>query len=109
MTFGSDWSVAPLNPMTGIWAAITRETIDGKYPGGLIPEEKITIEEAVKCYTINGAYASYQENNLGSIETGKFADMVVLSENIFDIPAGQIKNVQADMTIFDGEIIYTSN
>jgi predicted amidohydrolase YtcJ len=106
MTFGSDWSVAPLNPMTGIYAALTRETSDGKYPDGLIPEEKITIEDAIKCYTINGAYAAYNEHKLGSIEAGKFADMVVLSENILDIPARQIIDVQADMTIFDGEIIY---
>jgi predicted amidohydrolase YtcJ len=109
VTFGSDWSVAPLNPMTGIWAALTRETSDGKYPGGLIPEEKITIEDAIRCYTINGAYAAFEENNLGTIETGKFADMVVLSKNIFDIPVDQIKDVRSDMTIFDGEVIYTSN
>jgi len=107
MTFGSDWSVAPLNPMTGIYAALTRKTIDCKYPDGLIPEEKITLEEAIKCYTINGAYAAFEENNLGSIEAGKYADLVVLTENIFDISPEQIKDVQAHMTIFDGEIIYT--
>lgn len=107
ITFGSDWSVAPLNPMTGIYAALTRKTLNGSYPDGLIPEEKITLEEAIKCYTINGAYAAFEENNLGSIEAGKYADMVVLTQNIFDIGHEQIKDVQAEMTIFDGELIYT--
>ena len=107
MTFGSDWSVAPLNPMTGIYAALTRKTVDGSYPGGLIPEEKISLEDAIKCYTINGAYAAFEEKNLGSIESGKYADLVVLTENIFNISHEQIKDVQAEMTIFDGEIIHS--
>ncbi len=107
MTFGSDWSVAPLNPMTGIYAALTRKTIDGGYPDGLVPEEKISLEEAIECYTINGAYAAFEEKRLGSIEPGKLADLVVLTDNLFEISADKIKNVQAEMTIFDGEIIYS--
>lgn len=104
--FGSDWSVAPLNPILGIYAAVTRATLDGTNPGGWIPEQKLSVEEAIKCYTINNAYASFEENIKGSIEAGKLADLVVLSEDILSIPLEKIKDVKVDMTVFDGEIIY---
>jgi len=106
LCFGSDWTVAPLNPLTGIYAAVTRRTVDDKNPDGWIPEQKITVEEAVKCYTINNAYASFEENIKGSIEVGKLADLVVLSEDIFLIDPIKIKEVKVEMTIFDGKIIY---
>lgn len=104
--FGSDWSVATLDPIKGIYAAVTRHTADGKNPNGFVPDEKITVEQAVECYTINCAYAAYMENEIGSIEKGKFADLVVLSENIFEIEKEKIKDVFVELTIFDGEIIY---
>ena len=106
LCFGSDWSVSTMDPLKGIHIAVTRDTANNKYPNGMIPSEKISIEEAVECYTINGAYASYQEKKVGSIEVGKMADMVVLSENIFRINSADIKDVKVEMTIFDGEIIY---
>jgi predicted amidohydrolase YtcJ len=106
LCFGSDWTVAPLNPMFGIYAAVTRRTPDGKNPNGWIPEQKISVEDAINCYTINNAYASFQEDILGSIEPGKFADLVVLDENILSIEPDKIKDVNVDLTIFDGEIIY---
>src|SRR5690606_12185908 len=109
LCFGTDWVVAPLNPLLGIYAAVTRRTLDGKNPDGWIPEQKITIEEAIECYTINNAYASFQEDELGSIEPGKFADMVILSDDILTIDPIKIKDVKVDMTIFDGEIIYGKN
>jgi len=108
LCFGSDWTVAPLNPLLGIYAAVTRATLDGKNPGGWIPEQKITVEEAVKCYTINNAYASFDEKEKGSIEAGKLADLVVLSEDIFTIAPEDIKNVTVILTIFDGKVIYQS-
>jgi predicted amidohydrolase YtcJ len=104
--FGTDWTVAPLNPLLGICAAVTRQTLDGKNPEGWIPEQKITVQEAVACYTINSAYASFEENIKGSIEPGKLADFAVLSEDIFSISPEKIKDVKVDMTVFDGKIIY---
>ncbi|MCU7525791.1 MAG: amidohydrolase [Ignavibacteria bacterium] len=107
--FGSDWSVAPLDPIMGIYAAVTRSTLDGKHPEGWIPEEKISVEEAIKCYTINNAYASFEEDIKGSIEAGKLADLVVLSEDILSVDPAKIKDVKVDMTIFDGDIIYKAS
>ncbi|HPI36891.1 MAG TPA: amidohydrolase [Ignavibacteriaceae bacterium] len=109
LCFGSDWTVAPLNPILGIYAAVTRRTLDGKNPGGWLPEQKLTVEEAVKCYTINNAYASFDEKVKGSIEPGKLADLVVLSDDIFTIAPENIRNVKVIMTIFDGKVIYQVN
>ena len=106
VAFGTDWPVAPLNPLFGIYAAVTRQTVDGKNPDGWIPEEKISVEDAIKCYTLNAAYASYEEKIKGSIEVGKLADFVVLSDDILSIDPGKIKDVKVTMTIFDGEIVY---
>jgi predicted amidohydrolase YtcJ len=107
VAFGTDWPVAPLNPLYGIYAAVTRETVDGKNPDGWISSEKISVEDAVKCYTLNSAYASFEEKIKGSIEVGKLADFVVLSDDIFSIDPDEIKNVEVEMTIFNGEIVYT--
>jgi len=101
--FGSDWTVAPLNPLLGIHAAVTRATLDGKRPEGWTPAERLTVEEAVRCYTINNAYASFEEQLKGSIEAGKLADMVVLSEDIFALPPEAIKDVRVEMTVVGGE------
>ncbi len=103
---GSDWTVAPLDPLTGIYAAVTRRTLDGKNPGGWFPEQKIALEEAIKGYTLNGAFAEFSEGIKGSIDTGKLADLVVLTQNIFEIPSEEILNAQVKMTIVDGKIVY---
>ena len=71
LCFGSDWTVAPINPLLGIYAAVTRRTLDGKNPNGWVPEQKISVEEAIKCYTLNNAYAAFEEDKKGSIEKGK--------------------------------------
>jgi len=102
---GSDWTVAPLDPLTGIYAAVTRQTLDGKNPGGWFPEQKISLEDAIKGYTLNGAYAEFSEHLKGSVERGKLADLVVLSRNIFEIPAEEIQKTEVKMTIFNGRII----
>ena len=109
VAFGTDWPVAPLNPLYGIYAAVTRRTVDDKNPEGWIPEQKISVEEAIKCYTINAAYASFDESKKGSIEVGKLADMVVLSADILTIDPVKIKDVKVEMTIFDGQIIHKND
>lgn len=106
VAFGTDWPVVDLNPMLGLYAAVTRRTDDGKNPNSWLPEQKLTIEQAIKCYTLNSAYAAYQENIKGSIEVGKLADLIVLSDDLLTIDPVRIKDVKVDMTIFDGKIIY---
>ena len=106
LCFGSDWTVASINPLLGIYAAVTRRTIDEKNPDGWHNEQKISVEDAIKCYTINNAYASYQEKELGSIEPGKLADFIVLSDDILTIPPEKIKEAKVIMTVFNGVIIY---
>jgi len=106
LCMGSDWSVAPLNAILGIYAAVTRQTVDGGNPMGWIPKQKIGIADAIKGYTINNAYAAFEEKEKGSIEPGKLADMVVLSDDILTIKPEKIQNVKVLMTIFDGKIVY---
>jgi len=92
--------------LAGIYAAVTRRTLDGKNPDGWLPEQKISVQEAIQCYTINSAYAAFEENIKGSIEPGKLADFAVLSRDILTIDPAEIINVEVDQTIFDGEVIY---
>ena len=106
LAFGSDWPVAPLDPLKGIYAAATRRTLDGRNPQGWIPEQRITVAEAVHAYTVGSAFAEHQEAVKGSLEPGKLADLVVLSEDIFRIPPPRIDEVRVHMTIFDGAVIY---
>jgi predicted amidohydrolase YtcJ len=106
LAFGSDWDVAPMVPLTGIYAAATRRTLDGKHPDGWVPEQKITVAEAIRAYTMGSAYASFDEKIKGSIEPGKLADMVVVSDDILSIPAVEIEKVRVDTTVFDGKVIY---
>lgn len=104
--FGSDWTVGPLNPLEGIYAAVTRRTTDGKNPGGWVPEEKITVEEALRAYTVTNAYAAFEEKEKGSITPGKHADLVVLSENILVLPPERLAGVCVELTIVDGKVVY---
>jgi len=106
LAFGTDWPVAPLDPMLGIYAAVTRATLDGKNPGGWIPEEKITLPEAIEAYTMGAAFAEFQENKKGSITPGKLADMVILNDNIFDLKPEAIRNVKVKTTLLGGKVIY---
>jgi predicted amidohydrolase YtcJ len=106
LAFGTDWPVAPLDPMLGLYAAVTRATLDGKNPGGWIPEEKITLPEAVEAYTMGSAFAEFQEHEKGSITPGKLADMVILSENIFDLNPDAIRNVKVETTVVGGKVVY---
>ena len=109
LAFGSDWPVAPLDPLQGIYAAVTRQTIDDKNPDGWVPEQKISLEEALQGYTSAGALAEFAEKIKGTIEPGKLADLVVLDKNLFEIPPAEIRNVRVEMTILGGRIIYQRN
>jgi predicted amidohydrolase YtcJ len=106
LAFGSDWFVAPPTPIEGIYAAVTRRTIDGKNPNGWVPEQKIKVEEALRAYTIDAAYAGFSEKSLGSLEPGKLADMVVLERNLFDTPSNELNSVPIVETIVGGKIVY---
>jgi predicted amidohydrolase YtcJ len=106
LAFGSDWDVAPMVPLMGIYAAATRRTLDGKYPNGWVPEQKITVAEAIRAYTMGSAYASFDEKIKGSIEPGKLADLVVVSDDILSIAAVEIEKTRVEMTVFDGKVIY---
>ena len=106
LAFGSDWFVAPMEPLMGIYAAVTRRTLDGKRPGGWVPEQKITVAEAVKAFTFGSAFASFDEKVKGSIEVGKLADFAVLSADIFKINPVEIEKAKVVMTIFDGKLVY---
>ena len=106
LAFGTDWDVAPLNPLLGLYAAVTRATLDGKNPQGWIPEQKITLAEAVEAYTLGSAFAEFQEKEKGSITAGKLADMVILSDDIFAIKPEAIRNVKVETTIVGGKLVY---
>ena len=107
LAFGSDWWVAPMSPLMGIYAASTRRTLDGKHPEGWIPEQKISVKEALHAYTVGSAYGSFEENLKGSLQPGKLADLAVLSADILNIAPAQIEDVKVDLTIFDGKVVYS--
>jgi len=108
VTFGSDWTVAPLDPIAGIYAAVTRRTLDDKNPNGWLPDEKISVEQALKCYTANNAYAGFQENKLGKLKAGMLADFIVLSDNILNIAPEKIRDIKVLRTIVNGKEVYVT-
>jgi predicted amidohydrolase YtcJ len=107
LAFGSDWSVAPLAPLLGIDAAVTRRTLDGKHPGGWYPEQRITVTQAIEAYTLTSAYAGFEEKDRGSLVGGKLADFVVLSRDILD-PAQRdhIAEAAVVMTVVGGKVVF---
>lgn len=104
LAFGTDWSVAPLDPLLTIYAAVTRRTLDEKNPQGWIPEQKISVDEAVRAYTVGSAHAEFQDAVKGSISPGKLADLVMLSRDIYVIDAKEIDKVKVVLTIVDGRV-----
>lgn len=109
VAFGSDWTVAPLNPLLGIWAAVTRQTLDGKHPDGWIPSEKLTVHEAVHAFTAGSAFAEFAETQKGSIREGQLADMVMLSRDIFENEPEDIGKSQVLLTILGGKVVYEAD
>lgn len=106
LSFGSDWFVAPLDPIQGIYAAVTRQTLNGDHPDGWVPEQKISVAEAVRCYTLSDAYAGFAEKEKGSLEVGKWADFVMLSDDIFAIDPAKIRDVKVAMTVVGGKVVF---
>ena len=109
LAFGTDWDVAPLNPILTIYGAVTRATLDGKNPNGWFPEQKLTVAESVEAYTMGSAYAEFQENEKGSITVGKLADMVLLSDDIFAIPPAKIREAKALKTFVGGKLVWDAS
>jgi hypothetical protein len=108
LALGTDWCVAPLNPLLTLYAVTTRATLDGKNPQGWIPEQKLSMSQAVAAYTSGSAFAEFHEKEKGSIARGKLADMVLLSDNIFKIDPAQVRDVRVQLTIMGGKVVYSA-
>jgi predicted amidohydrolase YtcJ len=106
LAFASDWNVAEMEPLVGIYTALTRKGLDGKPEGGWVPEQTIDLETAIRAYTINGAYANFVEQNRGSITPGKYADLVIVSDDLFKIPADKIKDAKVVWTMVGGKEVW---
>jgi predicted amidohydrolase YtcJ len=109
LALGTDWSVAPLNPMLTLYAATTRATLDGKNPNGWFPEQKLNIQEAIEAYTMGSAYAEFQESEKGSITAGKLADLVLLSDDVLKIDPVKIRDVKVRKTWVGGKLTYDAD
>jgi predicted amidohydrolase YtcJ len=109
LALGTDWNVAPLNPMLTLYAATTRATLDGKNPNGWFPEQKLTIKEAIEAYTMGSAYAEFQEHEKGSITPGKLADMVLLSDDVLNVDPVKIRDVKVLKTWVGGKLTYDAD
>jgi predicted amidohydrolase YtcJ len=106
LALGSDWPVAPLDPIQGLYAAVTRATLDGKHPGGWVPDQRITVAQAIEGYTMGAAYSEFQEREKGSVTPGKLADLVLLDSDPFKTAPEALKDIKVAMTIAGGKITY---
>ncbi|MGH7644296.1 MAG: amidohydrolase [Gemmatimonadales bacterium] len=107
LAFGSDWTVAPLDPLTGVYAAVTRRTLDGKHPEGWVPRQRISLAEALRAYTAGNAWALFAEGKWGTLEPGKYADLVVLDRDLFTMPADSLSRPRVRYTIVGGRVVYS--
>ncbi|HEX4574545.1 MAG TPA: amidohydrolase family protein [Gemmatimonadales bacterium] len=106
LAFGSDWTVAPLDPILGVYAAVTRRTLDGKNPGGWVPEQKVTVGEALRAYTAANAYATFDERHRGVLAPGYDADVVVIDRNLFTLPPDSLDRARVRYTVAGGTVVY---
>jgi predicted amidohydrolase YtcJ len=106
LAFGSDWFVAPPTPLEGIYAAVTRRTLDDRNPDGWVPEQKIAVEEALRAYTTGSAYASFDEARRGSLMRGKLADLVLIDRDLTSIAPESIRDAHITMTVVGGQIVF---
>jgi predicted amidohydrolase YtcJ len=108
LAFGTDYPVEPLNPMEGLYAAVSRKDRLGEGGEGWFPEQKLTMEEAIKFYTLGSAYAQFMENRKGMIKTGYLADIVITDKDLLTIPENEIMKTKVDYTITGGKVVYAS-
>jgi predicted amidohydrolase YtcJ len=108
LAFGSDWTVAPIDPILGIYAAVTRRTLDGKHPEGWVPLEKITVEEALRAYTAGDAYGAFAERTRGKLVPGYRADLVLLDQDLTAIPPETIDRVEVRNTVVGGRVVFSA-
>ncbi|HXV90571.1 MAG TPA: amidohydrolase family protein [Gemmatimonadales bacterium] len=106
LAFGSDWTVAPLDPLLGVYAAVTRRTLDGANPDGWVPEEKITLDQTLRAYTAGNAYAVFAEQQWGTLAPGYLADLVVLDRDLFAMPAESLGTARVRYTVVGGAVVY---
>lgn len=108
LAFGSDWTVAPLDPLLGVYAAVTRRTLDGRNPDGWVPDQRITVVEALRAYTYGNAWATFMEQKWGTLVAGRYADIVVLDRDLFSVPAESLGSgaVGVRYTIVGGRVVY---
>ncbi|HEX6629916.1 MAG TPA: amidohydrolase [Gemmatimonadaceae bacterium] len=106
LAFGSDWFVAPPTPLEGIYAAVTRRTLDDRHPDGWVPEQRITVEEALRAYTAGAAYAEFAEGDRGTLERGKLADLVLLDRDLTRIPPETIRDAHVLLTVVGGQVVH---
>lgn len=106
LAFGTDWPVAALDPLTTLYAAVTRATEDGNHPDGWVPAQKLGVAEAIHAATLGSAYAEFCEKEKGSLAVGKLADFVILSEDPFAVPPASLRNVKVTMTVVGGQVVY---
>jgi predicted amidohydrolase YtcJ len=108
LAFGSDWPVVTLNPWPGVQNALTRQTTEGDPPGGWVPKERISLADAINGYTLGAAFAGHREKTEGSLEPGKLADMIVLSQDLFKIEPTEIRKTEVLLTLVGGKVVYQS-
>jgi predicted amidohydrolase YtcJ len=108
LAFGTDYQVEPLNPMEGLYAAVTRKDRLGEEGEGWFPEQKITMEEAIKYYTLGSAYAQFMNDRKGMIKKGYLADIVIVDKDLLTIPESEIMKTKVDYTIVGGKVVYNS-
>jgi predicted amidohydrolase YtcJ len=106
LAFGSDWPVVTLNPWEGVQTAVTRQTSEGQPEAGFVPEQRLSVDEAIAGYTLGAAYAGRREKSEGSIEAGKRADLIVLSQNVLEVDVHRIAETKTVMTMVGGRVVY---
>ncbi len=106
LAFGSDWTVAPLSPVSGLYAAVTRRTLDGLNPEGWVPTQKITLDQALRAYTAANAWATFRERDLGVLRVGALADLTLFDRDLSQVPSDQIMDAAINATIVDGRVVY---
>lgn len=106
VAFGTDWPVEPISPYLGLYAAVTRRSTEGDPAGGWWPQERLSMADAIRCYTAGAAFASFEEKEKGQIVAGMLADLVVHSQDLLTIAPPEILNTQPDLTIFNGRVVY---